>query len=162
MLIQVTDITGGQRSIFIIQTDSIVKIVPGLYRLEFSNGDTVSLSEADYKDLIGRLIPRKRAEKDNSGLYDLLNRLNTLTGGKKAVILTAKRKNQIEFLMSKRGGSFTEEMLETAAKNIGDDKFLQGENDNNKRYGDIDYLLRPDKAAKYFEIAPAKKERRMF
>ena len=49
-----------------------------------------------------------------------------------------------------------------AATNIGQDKFLQGENDNHKRYGDIDYLLRPDKAAKYAEIDTTQKRKPMF
>jgi hypothetical protein len=52
----------------------------------------------------------------------------------------------------------TKELLIKAATNIGKDAFLQGENDRNKRFGDIDYLLRPDKAAKWSEDQAEKKK----
>lgn len=103
---------------------------------------------------------RNKAEVDDSN-KDLLNlfvELHKLTGGKGKPIFNVKRQNQLKFLLDSKKGNMTKEQLIMAATNIGKDAFLQGENDNNKRYGDIDYLLRQDKASKWAEATPEKKK----
>lgn len=119
----------------------------------------ITLSEEDYKLLVTTLLPKETVVKEiepNSELLQLFEQLHKLTGGKGKTIFSLQREKKLKELLSKH--RMTKEALITAATNIGKDEFLQGKNDNNKRYGDVDYLLRPDKAAKWsYEQAEKKK-----
>ena len=121
------------------------------------------ITESDYNKLRQKLLasPKKRVTSDtNSELEELFIRLHRLTGGKSSAIFNPAREKKLKDLMSKH--KMTEDLLIVAATNIGQDPYLQGDNDNKKRYGDIDYLLRPDKAMKWAEANPVSKKRGMF
>lgn len=135
----------------VINTDSI-----RLFNEEsiWFNGDSYDesygINENEYKKLLGAVLPKEHIEKINepkSELLELFEELHKLTGGTGKVVFTLGREKKLHELMTKH--RFTKENLITAATNIGNDAFLQGDNDSKKRYGDIDYLLRPDKAAKW-------------
>jgi hypothetical protein len=96
--------------------------------------------------------------EDNKDLVDLFDQLHVLTKGKGKPIFNVKRQNQLKFLLDPKKGNMTKEQLIQAATNIGKDAFLQGDNESKKRYGDIDYLLRQDKASKWAEATPEKKK----
>lgn len=125
----------------------------------FSGRDiTTQITDADYKLLLTTLLPKGKLVKDkeaNSELLQLFEQLHKLTGGKGKTVFTLGREKKLNDLLTKH--RMTKENLITAATNIGKDTFLQGENDNKKRYGDIDYLLRPDKAAKWSDEQTKKK-----
>jgi len=124
-----------------------------------SNGKTLLLSVKSLSELDQHMFPTKRTKKDNepkSELLELFEQLHKLTGGKGNTVFTLGREKKLGELMSKH--RLTRENLITAATNIGQDAFLQGANENKKRYGDIDYLLRPDKAAKWSEEMLQKKK----
>lgn len=121
-------------------------------RLFFISGNIIVVSEEDLERVKQYTDPRKRTTKDDKPKKDLLilfNELHSLTGGRGTAVFSLDRENKLNSLLTKH--RFTPELLKTAAANIGRDKFLQGANDKGKRYGDIDYLLRPDKAAKWSE-----------
>lgn len=123
----------------------------------------VRISADDYNKLRQKLLasPKKRVTNEtNSDLEELFMNLHRLTGGKGSAIFNPAREKKLKDLMSKH--KMTADMLVVAAKNIGADAYLQGDNDNKKRYGDIDYLLRPDKAMKWAEANPVEKKRGMF
>ena len=143
---------------FVVNTNHIEsfthdKIIFGGYE-----DNIVSISEDDYQKLYDSLVPRTRKAKTNepkSELNELFDQLHTLTGGKGKAVFSLNREKKLNDLLTKH--RMTKELLLKAAENIGKDAFLQGENDSNKRYGDIDYLLRPDKAAKWSEEQKEKK-----
>lgn len=122
----------------------------------------VAISAQDYQLLLTTLLPPKRNVKDRgpkTELLELFEQLHKLTGGKGKTVFSLGREKKLNDLLTKH--RLTKENLITAATNIGNDTWLQGENDNHKRYGDVDYLLRPDKAAKWSE-EQHKKQRGMF
>lgn len=122
----------------------------------------VVITESDYEKLYAALVPRTRKTKDvapKNELNILFDELHTLTGGKGKAVFSLNREKKLNDLVTKH--RLTPEILKVAAENIGKDAFLQGENDSKKRYGDIDYLLRPDKAAKWSE-AVVQRKRGMF
>lgn len=119
-------------------------------RIWFGGNDTLNLIGDDYKKLLASVLPKEHIEKSNepkSELLELFEELHKLTGGTGKVVFTLGREKKLHELMTKH--RLTKENLITAATNIGQDAFLQGDNDSRKRYGDVDYLLRPDKAAKW-------------
>lgn len=131
-------------------------------QLHFSGGLVLELTDESMKDIELAIAPKSRGVKNNKPdekLEKLFIELHKLTGGKGKPVFNLKREKKLKDLLGKH--RMTEEDLKKAATNIGKDDFLQGDNDNNKRYGDIDYLLRPDKAAKWAEAVP-KKEKGMF
>jgi hypothetical protein len=97
-----------------------------------------------------------KSDKVNKELEDLFTQLHKLTGGKGKPVFSLQREKKLNDLLTKH--RMTKEQLIKAATNIGKDDFLQGQNDSNKRYGDVDYLLRPDKAAKWAEDQTEKKK----
>jgi hypothetical protein len=124
-----------------------------------TNSDILVLSDESSHELLLNILPKKKKVKDNgpkTELLELFEQLHTLTGGKGKAVFTLGREKKLSELLTKH--RMTRENLITAATNIGKDAFLQGENDNKKRYGDIDYLLRPDKAAKWSEQQTEKKK----
>lgn len=118
-------------------------------------------------NLINSIIaPKERIESGlDEELSGFLQELHKLTGGKGTVVYNAIREKKLKFLLNEKKGGLTKEQLTIAATNIGKDAFLQGSNDGNggkgKRYGDIDYLLRPEQAARWAE-AEQEKKRGMF
>ncbi len=89
----------------------------------------------------------------------LLNDLNRLLGGTRDAKPTTDRKARLKTRLK----DFSEEELKIAAKNLGEDEFMQGANDNNKRYGTIDYLIRTSaNINKWLEDQPEKKKKGMF
>lgn len=143
-----------------INTRQVSFIVDGKY-VHMAGGGAFELPAESMKKLLLEIQPKGK-KKDNSpdsGLLALFEELHTLTGGKGKVVFSLKREKQLKDLLGKH--RLTEDNLRKAARNIGADEFLQGDNDRNKRYGDVDYLLRPDKAAKWAE-EQAKKEKGMF
>lgn len=130
--------------------------------IKMNNQDVLELSKESLQKLLLTIVPREKKVKDGGPkpeLQELFDQLFSLTGGKGLGVFTASREKKLKDLLTKH--RMTKENLIAAATNIGKDVWLQGENDNHKRYGDIDYLLRPDKAAKYSE-EQAKKQKGMF
>ena len=130
--------------------------------LLMSNGQTITLNSESMYELEQLTAPKNRQTKSNNAdpeLEALFRRLHELTGGKGKTVFSLQREKKLKDLLGKH--RLTKEDLIRAATNIGEDSFLQGDNDNKKRYGDVDYLLRPDKAAKWAE-EQAKKKKGMF
>ena len=122
----------------------------------------VKVSKDELQKVLDAVMPRTRKTKDiapKNELNILFDELHTLTGGKGKAVFSLNREKKLNDLITKH--RLTPEILRVAAENIGKDAFLQGDNDSKKRYGDIDYLLRPDKAAKWSE-AVVQKRRGMF
>lgn len=89
---------------------------------------------------------------------ELLSELHKLCGGKGEAKPTSDRKARLKARLK----DFSEDDLKLAAKNLGLDEFMQGANDNGKRYGTIDYLLRTSaNINKWIEEQP-KQQKKMF
>ena len=130
--------------------------------LLMSNGESVTLSSESMYELEQLTAPKNRQTKSNHAdpeLESLFIQLHQLTNGKGKPVFSLQREKKLKELLGKH--RLTKEDLIRAATNIGNDDFLQGDNDNKKRYGDVDYLLRPDKAAKWAE-EQCKKKKGMF
>lgn len=128
-------------------------------QLTFGNGLTIEIDESSMKEVRLATAPKDKQTKNKEAdpkLLALFTKLHTLTKGKGKPVFSLQREKKLRDLLSKH--RMTEEDLIKAATNIGNDAFLQGENDNKKRYGDVDYLLRPDKAAKWADEAEKKKK----
>jgi hypothetical protein len=147
-------------------TDFISEFYPDVKTVFLTSGTQLTLSEEDYNELESSMFPtRKKVAKENTELAALLNELHRLTGGKSDVIASPQRLKKLGDLLKVTG--MDTDKLTTAAYYIGKDAFLQGENDNNKRYGDIDYLLSKRKdgtltAIKWAEYKPETKQKKMF
>lgn len=127
--------------------------------IKMNNCDIVTLTEESLRDLLLSIAPKTKNTTNNAPkveLLELFELLHKLTGGKGKPVFSLQREKKLNDLLTKH--RMTEPLLIKAATNIGKDAFLQGENDAKKRYGDIDYLLRPDKAAKWAEDQTEKKK----
>jgi len=127
--------------------------------LTFGNGLTIEIDDFSMKEVRLATAPKGKQTKSTDAdpkLLELFNKLHTLTKGKGKPVFSLQREKQLKDLLGKH--RMTEEQLIKAATNIGNDAFLQGDNDSNKRYGDVDYLLRPAKAAKWADEAEKKKK----
>lgn len=143
----------------IINTDQIATIEEDYIVVGMAK---VAVSKDELQKVLDSVMPRTRKTKDvapKNELNILFDELHTLTGGKGKAVFSLNREKKLNDLITKH--RLTPEILRVAAENIGKDAFLQGDNDSKKRYGDIDYLLRPDKAAKWSE-AVVQKRRGMF
>lgn len=130
--------------------------------IKMTNSDILVLTDESLDKLLLTIFPKKKIVKDKgpkAELLELFEQLHQLTGGKGKAVFTLGREKKLNELLTKH--RLNKDDLITAATNIGKDAFLQGENDSKKRYGDIDYLLRPDKAAKWSE-QQAEKKKSMF
>ncbi len=133
--------------------------------VKLTNQDILTLHEDSFKELAKAIAPKDRQTKNyepDQQLAALFDDLHKRTGGKGKSVFSIQREAKLKFLLDPKKGRMTEEQLIKAADNIGSDPFLQGINDSKKRYGDIDYLLRPDKAAKWSEDQKEKKKPGMF
>ena len=139
----------------IINTDQIATIEEDYIVVGMAK---VTVSKDELQKVLDAVMPRTRKTKDvapKNELNILFDELHTLTGGKGKAVFSLNREKKLNDLVTKH--RLTPEILKVAAENIGKDAFLQGENDSKKRYGDIDYLLRPDKAAKWSEVVVQRK-----
>jgi hypothetical protein len=146
---------------FLVNTDNIAYIGTPENMLLGINGERITLVHWSYEELTSKLFPTKKETKPvSSPDTDLLLELHKLTGGKGKVLATPQRVKKLADLIKIFSKDSTNEdaikAIKRAATNIGKDEFLQGENDSNKRYGDIDYLLRAEKCAKWSEHIQAK------
>lgn len=157
MFIQVENHEGQKPK---INTDQIVAIIEK--NVHFSNGLILELTDESMKKLdtaVSRGKNKVELNEGNKDLVDLFTQLHKLTGGKGKPIFNVKRQEQLKLLLDPKRGNMTKEQLITAATNIGKNDYLQGKSENNStRYGDIDYLLRQDKASKWAEATPEKKK----
>lgn len=133
--------------------------------LLMSNGTEVVLTSNSMFEVEQKMFPTKQVKstEPKKELLELFENLHKLTGGKGKPVFSLQREKKLTELLTKH--RMTPELLVKAAINIGKDDFLQGRDPNNqskKRYGDIDYLLRPDKAAKWSEDQEQKKKPGMF
>jgi len=105
-----------------------------------SNGGRLALTEKSYKELKASIYGDgiEASPKASAHTEDLLNNLNKLLGGRGPAKPTTDRKARLKARLK----DFSEDELKAAAKNLGNDEFMQGANEQNKRYGTIDYLLR--------------------
>lgn len=142
-----------------LNTDHIALLNKDEKSVMLSSGYEINLTDDDYDELEKTIFPtRKVVAKGDSDLAAFLNELHRLTGGKGPALLSPKRKKALQDILKIE--DMTREKLLAAATNIGRDPFLQGDNDKNKRWGDVDYLLRADKAVKWAEYKPG--QRKMF
>lgn len=128
----------------------------------FNDGKMFELTQESLKQIKLAVAKKSKKIKNNDPdkkLQQLFNELHELTGGTGKVVFSLSREKQLKALLDQE--RFDEDSLRKAAKNIGEDAWLQGENPNNKRYGDVDFLLREDKASK-FSSDQFKKKKGMF
>lgn len=147
--------TNGSKAI--ININQIVLFdAPNLFMTNGHEYEVGTTSEYEIKQI---MFPKKYTKVDkgpDNDLLELFEDLHKLTGGKGKAVFSFNREKKLKELLGKH--RMTEVLLRRAATNIGNDAFLQGDNDAKKRYGDIDYLLRPDKAAKWAEEINKKKK----
>lgn len=139
----------------IINTAQIVVIESCL--LKMSNGDIISITNELTKEIINDVMGNEKEANPTAPTHtaNLLTEIYQLCGGKGEAKPTTDRKARLKSRMK----DFSEEELKTAATNLGSDEFMQGANDNNKRYGTIDYLLRTSaNVNKWLEETPKKKK----
>lgn len=125
--------------------------------VKMSNGDTFELEEKVMTELLELIYGNGKEANPTASVHtsDLLTELHKLCGGKGEAKPTTDRKARLKTRMV----DFTEEDLKAAAKNLGNDAFMQGDNDKGKRYGTIDYLLRTSaNVNKWLEEVPQKKK----
>jgi len=126
--------------------------------VHMSNGAYFELVEDSMKELQDSIFGDKWEQASPAATEktaSLLNELHKLLGGRGEAKPTTDRKARLKSRLK----DFTEEELKLAATNLGNDEFMQGANDNNKRYGTIDYLLRTSaNVNKWLEETPQKKK----
>ncbi len=125
--------------------------------VHMSNGAFFEVLEKSMKELKESLYGDESVAAPGASEHtkDLLNELNKLVGGRGEAKPTTDRKARLKTRLK----DFSEEELKTAAKNLGDDEFMQGANESGKRYGTLDYLLRTSaNVNKYLEEQPEKKK----
>lgn len=158
MFIYVTNHEGQKPKINITQIVAVIEKT-----VYFASGMALDLDDESIKEIHRLTDPKDKQTKQKDAdpeLLALFTELHKLTGGKGKPVFSLQREKKLKDLMDKH--RMTKEDLIRAATNVGLDAFLQGENDNNKRYGDVDYLLRPDKAAKYADASFVPKKKKMF
>ena len=142
----------------IINTNQIAFIAD--LTIHMSNGawfDALPDSMQRLKDELWGL-PTEPSVEASTKTVELLNELNTLARGQGTAKPTTDRKARLRALLK----DFSADELKLAAKNLGEDEFMQGDNDRHKRYGTIDWLLRkPANVNRYLE-EQTKKKKSMF
>lgn len=138
----------------IINTSQIVIIEDKI--IGMSNGDRFELAAKSMEELLENIYSASSTGPAASEhTTTLLNDLNKLLGGRGEAKPTTDRKARLKSRLK----DFSEDELKIAAQNLGTDEFMQGANDNNKRYGTIDYLLRTSSNVnKWLEDQPQKKK----
>lgn len=107
---------------------------------QMSNGFTIFVTDDSLKELNEAIYGSSENVNPHAAqkVADLLTELHKLCGGRGDAKPTSDRKARLKTRMK----DFSEEELKTAAKHLGENAFMQGENDSNKRYGTLDYLLK--------------------
>lgn len=127
-----------------------------------SNGMNIELSKEEIikfkNDLLDQNINSITEVNDTNKNSDLLNELNKLMGGSGVVKLTSDRKARLKARLK----DFSVEDLKLASKNLGSDEFMQGANDNNKKYATVDYLLRSSANVNIWLEAVTQKKKSLF
>lgn len=121
------------------------------------NGGKFVLSDKSIKELEESLYGPVSESSPGASEHtaSLLNELNKLCGGRGDAKPTTDRKARLKTRLK----DFSEDELKKAAKQLGEDEFMQGANENGKRYGTIDYLLRTSaNVNKWLEDQPEKKK----
>lgn len=138
----------------VINTTQIVEIDGSV--ISMSNGNSHDLMKHSLQELTDSIFGDVTASpKATEHTSNLLNDLNKLVGGRGEARPTTDRKARLKSRLK----DFTEDDLKLAATNLGNDEFMQGANDSNKRYGTIDYLLRTSaNVNKWLEEQPQKKK----
>lgn len=96
------------------------------------------------------VAPAKPEPRPRTNAVELLKLINAELHGSTQMIITDTRKRKL----ADRLKVFTAKQLVEAAKYMGNDPHLQGDNDRGKRYGTIDFFLRNnEKIAEYLEEA---------
>jgi len=125
------------------------------------DGTTIELNKTEMQKLTTEIFGDEKEANPKASLHteELLNELNKLCGGTRDAKPTSDRKARLKTRLK----DFTEEDLKIAAKNLGSNAFMQGDNENGKRYGTLDYLLRTsENVNKFLEEVPQKKKKGMF
>lgn len=129
---------------------------------QMTNGFTIYLSDASLKEVKEHIYgsAKEATPEASSHTVAFLTELYQLCGGKGDAKPTSDRKARLKTRLK----DFSEDELKIAAKNLGEDAFMQGENDSNKRYGTLDYLIRTSaNINKWLEVDPGKpKKKPMF
>lgn len=132
-----------------------------LYWYRLVDGSEFQIDEESYAKLMNLLVNDAYEELPNqmqpkpSELSILLTELHKLLGGRGEAKFTTDRKARL----TTRLKDFSPEELRKAATSLGSDEFMQGANDNGKRYGTIDYLIRTSaNVNKWLEEEPQKKK----
>jgi hypothetical protein len=149
------NITTTDSKKLIINTGHIVLLEDA--RIELTNGTNLVLLEESYKEIYENLFGKESVVSLGASEHttELLNELHKLCGGRGEAKPTTDRKARLKTRLK----DFSEDDLKLAAKNLGTDEFMQGANDNGKRYGTIDYLLRTSaNVNKWLEEQPQKKK----
>lgn len=129
--------------------------------VKMGNCDIITLKPESLKELLENLFGAgdQASPAATEHTVTLLNDLHKLLGGRGEAKPTTDRKARLKSRLK----DFSEDEMKQAAKNLGEDEFMQGANDNNKRYGTIDYLLRTSaNVNKWLEEQPQKKKPGMF
>lgn len=156
MFIKVTTASEIEITINIAQITSMCK-----NSVVMSNEDEFTLSDQSIKDIEESIFGTGAATVPSASVHTetLLNELNKLCGGKGDAKPTTDRKSRLKSRLK----DFSQDELKKAARQLGEDEFMQGENDSGKRYGTIDYLLRTSaNVNKWLEDQPEKKPKKMF
>lgn len=138
-----------------VNTHHIAFIVEDFVHM--SNAASFKLDEENMKLLREDLFGDEKEASPAASQHttQLLNELHKLCGGRNDAKPTSDRKARLKTRLK----DFTEEDLKLAATNLGNDEFMQGDNDKGKRYGTIDYLLRTSaNVNKWMEEQPEKKK----
>lgn len=127
---------------------------------QMSNGFTIHMSDESLKEVTESLFGDVSEPSNGASEHttELINELHTLCGGKGSAKPTSDRKARLKTRMK----DFSEDELKTAAKHLGEDEFMQGNNDSGKRYGTIDYLIRTSANVNKYLDMPDKPKKSMF
>lgn len=147
---------------YFINTDNILWFSPDGKQVSMIGDNRIPLAQESVDRLISALsevedLPTASTARP-SEIGALLTQLHNALGGRGEAKLTTDRKARL----TTRLKDFSPEELMVAAQALGADEFMQGANDNGKRYGTIDYLIRTSaNINKWLEEAP-KKKKKMF
>lgn len=147
-----------------VNTDFVTVIYPKDKKVVLSCGTQIIFDEKSYSKLEAKMFAkRKVVAKDDTELYEFLNKLHQLLGNKGSISLTGDRRKGFEKLFA---DGFTKEQIITAATNIGNSEWMRGKNDRNVVYAKVDYLFRKTDGQTWninkWQEAQVKKPKKMF
>lgn len=152
MFIKVTNTSDEEVAVNTYHIVSVYKNQIGL-----ASGISIDLTEESIKEVNENIFGEETNSNPKATQHtaSLLNELNRLVGGRGDAKPTTDRKARLKSRLK----DFSEEELKIAATNLGNDEFMQGANEQGKRYGTIDYLIRTSaNINKWLEEQPQKKK----